>query len=455
MADLADDMADWPSDPYELLGVVPGTEARRVRKAYSELIRRFKPERFPEQFRRIREAFEQVQATEAWRALREASKIPDDVAAAAPMPISAAPPRSADPDQLWDAACAGEHDRVYRELRERVGRGGEPESTYLQLYWLRTAFPEVDPDVRPIDWAIRAIADGHEQGRSYANLHTELVYRGGMWRDPALVRLADAVRSAEAAARLFELRWSAAIRGGQWTLVLDEFDAARSRLHDQPAHWTRLLGWVVGHLAWRDDDHLQRAFEAGRSEIETLAVGNRSMDPHLERLDFLVELVRQWRQMPTARPLHRGIEAFLPISWHGTLGEMRWKLIDIYRVIGGNVVVALDHLDGLAASAPLVVNQLVVAAHQTYFSSFGNVRAEPDDVRAVFEKLGESAYRDRLLRVDLLDFLLREHVLVDDFLNCVPVREIDESLQVLLDQLAGDMPLRLVNIAQLTLETGR
>ena len=58
---LPDDLSQWPRDPYVLLGVAPGVSARDLRKAYSRLIRRFKPEQYPEHFRRIRDAYETVE----------------------------------------------------------------------------------------------------------------------------------------------------------------------------------------------------------------------------------------------------------------------------------------------------------------------------------------------------------------------------------------------------------
>ena len=92
---------------------------------------------------------------------------PDPLPNAHPLlPVPADDSDAQDPDvdseSLWDEACSGGHDRVYRLLRDRVWRGGAPESVYLRLYWLRVAFPEVDLDVKPIDWPVRAIAAGFE-----------------------------------------------------------------------------------------------------------------------------------------------------------------------------------------------------------------------------------------------------------------------------------------------------
>src|SRR4051812_38918873 len=64
--DLPDDMADWPTDPFALLGVTPGASGADVKRAYTRLLRRFKPEHHPDQFRRIREAYEACQERAAW-----------------------------------------------------------------------------------------------------------------------------------------------------------------------------------------------------------------------------------------------------------------------------------------------------------------------------------------------------------------------------------------------------
>jgi len=57
---LPDDVSLWPTNPYELLGVSPHNDARVARRAYLGLVRRFKPEHAPEQFKRIREAYDEA-----------------------------------------------------------------------------------------------------------------------------------------------------------------------------------------------------------------------------------------------------------------------------------------------------------------------------------------------------------------------------------------------------------
>lgn len=476
MSDLPDDMSRWPSDPYALLGVTPGTPTREIRKSYTNLIRRFKPEHYPDHFRRIREAYDQVQQSEQWRtyapppesqpqpppsdttipvdlSLEDAAPPPERPSEPnpPPIPISATSPSAS--DHLWDAACAGEHERVYRQLREQVQRGSAPEATYLQLYWLRVAFPEVDWDVKPIDWAIKAIGAGYEQGRAFEIIYAELLYRRELCRDAGLVALFDRVRNADAAARLFELRWRAALSFGQWSLVLDELPKAHARLFDHPQSLVSLLSWLVGYMAWSPEDHVARAMQKCRKDLEHLASGNRTLDYAMERLDFLDELVHQWRTMPHARPLHKDIRDFLPISWTGTLGQIRWRIFNLYQGMVGNVPLAIDSLDALAQSWPMTLAQITITAQQTYFASRGSFRAQPEDVKTVFREFFERSARDSPMRIDVLDFLARQRMTVDDFLTHVPFRESTEPVQNLLAQMANDNSLRLVNLAQMTLES--
>ena len=47
---------------YEILGLEPGASQLDIKKAYFKMIRRHSPESDPEQFQKIREAYEQLKA---------------------------------------------------------------------------------------------------------------------------------------------------------------------------------------------------------------------------------------------------------------------------------------------------------------------------------------------------------------------------------------------------------
>src|SRR5437660_1300776 len=63
---LPDDPARWPDDPRALLGVPANVGPRELRRAYNQLIRTYKPEQFPEEFRRIRAAYESLLPMAEW-----------------------------------------------------------------------------------------------------------------------------------------------------------------------------------------------------------------------------------------------------------------------------------------------------------------------------------------------------------------------------------------------------
>lgn len=63
---LPTDIGRWPRDPFALLGVKMGSDLKSVKRAYQRLIRIYRPEHHPVEFRRIREAYESAQSMTGW-----------------------------------------------------------------------------------------------------------------------------------------------------------------------------------------------------------------------------------------------------------------------------------------------------------------------------------------------------------------------------------------------------
>ena len=112
---LPPDPSSWPSDPFRLLGVTPGVSARDLRKAYLALIRSYKPEHSPEEFKRIREAYESAlpwaKALEARQVNGEAQPEPsnDFPSGVAPQPPFTPAPSASRPRRTpgrWRAAVS-------------------------------------------------------------------------------------------------------------------------------------------------------------------------------------------------------------------------------------------------------------------------------------------------------------------------------------------------------------
>ncbi|MEM9070753.1 MAG: J domain-containing protein [Myxococcota bacterium] len=101
------------AEAYEILGVEPGTDAKKARRAYLRLIKVHKPETDPEGFQRIREAYERIKKAPEWE-LRGATDAPHEPNDDAVKAWGAAPKKSwADQarESLSDAPPPPKHER--------------------------------------------------------------------------------------------------------------------------------------------------------------------------------------------------------------------------------------------------------------------------------------------------------------------------------------------------------
>ena len=259
---LPDDLSAWPTDPYRLLGVDRTTEPRAIRKAYHQLIRRFKPEHAPEAFRRIREAFE---ATQRFNPRDgddgdEATAAPDPTGEPPWAPVAPAPASAA--ADLWEQACAGDHAAAYQGLIGRWERGTHGEDLFLQLYWLLAVAPDLGPDQTPIDWLIRGLqACGPAAGRLRELWCREVEADPASATSGASRRLLDAGTPVSLVSFVVDARWRAARRYRDWGVITTDLDLLRVWL---PAAsvlaWARCLLLAAENLAWvtgRSRDDLQ------------------------------------------------------------------------------------------------------------------------------------------------------------------------------------------------------
>src|SRR5207237_7727542 len=172
---LPDDPAQWPNDPYELLGVAPEVSPPDLKRAYAQLIHRFKPEQHPEQFRLIRQAYEVVlRCAEMGIVFRvrpaDESEPPAGELLSRPTPIVLD-----DADRLCEQALNGEEAAAYAGLRALSERQPQRQDLLLRLYWLRTVFPDVDPERSAADWLIAAVRESGLSGPAMELLRLELL----------------------------------------------------------------------------------------------------------------------------------------------------------------------------------------------------------------------------------------------------------------------------------------
>ncbi|VTS00136.1 Heat shock protein DnaJ domain protein OS=Planctomyces limnophilus (strain ATCC 43296 / DSM 3776 / IFAM 1008 / 290) GN=Plim_3023 PE=4 SV=1: DnaJ [Gemmata massiliana] len=194
---LPDDPREWPTDPFALLGVPRSAREADLKCAYTRLIRKYKPEHAPDEFRRIREAYESAVEQSHW--YRDAPPVRDTFRdfplgpGASPEPPNpetsetpgqphetqidpAVLPAVADPvEEAWADAAAGRWADAYFALVALTNAHPDRADLPLRLYWLLALRPTLDDNRTRHDWLAAALTRAHLSGPATELYQRELV----------------------------------------------------------------------------------------------------------------------------------------------------------------------------------------------------------------------------------------------------------------------------------------
>jgi hypothetical protein len=254
---LPDDPHDWPTDPFALLGVPRSVGEADLKRAYTRLIRKYKPEHAPDEFRRIREAYESAVEMSRW--YRDAPPVrdafhdlpftappeaapPDPSAPQPDAPSGPAPepahepqidppvrPVSVDPvEAAWGDAVAGRWGDAYAVLVGLAAQDLDRADLALRLYWLLALRPTLDDGRTRHDWLAAALARGRLMGPAVE------LYRRELAADPPTA-LADPyahlleVQGASGRALLTVATARLAAADGRWAVIESDLAALEHR----------------------------------------------------------------------------------------------------------------------------------------------------------------------------------------------------------------------------------
>ena len=362
---LSDDLAKWPSDPYELLGIARGAPPRELRKAYTNLIRTFKPEHFPEHFRRIREAFESVQRyTNFFQSISEsnASATPaaDAPSASAihssPIPVEV---QASSVERVWQLVVDGKVPEAYRQLVELIDQTPDRADVYVRLYWLCVIYPGIDSDRPAVEWLSRGLDQCGVRGLLFDLFIAEVQDVPEEVSTTRFQKLMGRTASTEQLIPLVRLRWEMLCRASRWADILEEFEQVRDRLRSKDElGWLRLLVDLVSWLAWDRTDaaatDLQTIAKHEIRSLEHLALHNSYYFDRIDLLEALIEsctVIRGAANWPTdflellrdgyALPMTHIIRRFEKLLQHIHTEPVRWlSLFDLAAVEG---TAAINH----------------------------------------------------------------------------------------------------------------
>jgi hypothetical protein len=441
---LPDDLAQWPAEPNELLGVSFGVTPRDLRRAYNRLIRIYKPEQFPEEFRRIREAYEHLLQIAEWFGQRaEAAAVPDDEPQLLPPPKEKAsddgastwvpdeprpeekasesgfvPARPRGPEEeleeLWESAIAGRPLTAYDRLTQLNQQYAGRIDIYLRLYWLLTLYPELDSRRAPADWLVQGLLETGMAGQ------LQELYREEVADDPAEAlgerfgRLLESSAAPGLLADLMEWRLDAAARLQRWDFLAE--DVPRQRLRFGPGEevlWLRLVFFLADRVAWAGTPEGVRLM-ADCSEViarhEHLA---SSLSHSFDRFDLLLEASDGWLSLWTVSRLPAQFLQLIAASWSRPFAELRESLMAVLELIAGAPSRWLDHLDVMHERSPTTLSLFGVLLDRFEELHEGDTERRDRDAltKAVVAFLPQwDVTRYTVMRVQFLIFCIGEDI---------------------------------------------
>lgn len=273
---LPDDPRDWPTDPFSLLGVTRSVSEADLKRAYTRLIKKYKPEHKPEEFRRIREAYEAAVEMSRWyhdappvretfRDIPFTPPAPPDApppASDAPQATSNAPPETridppvrpvfVDPiEEAWADAVAGKWADAYLALASLAEAYPHRVDLALRLYWLLALRPTLDDARTRHDWLAAALTRARLAGPSVE------LYRRELAVDPSVALYAPYLKLLELPdvngrhrLAFATLRLAAAADESRWALLDLDLVALTPHIREfDESEWLRYLTELTGRVA--------------------------------------------------------------------------------------------------------------------------------------------------------------------------------------------------------------
>jgi hypothetical protein len=464
--ELPEDVTLWPQDPHALLGVSPDVLPADLRRAYTRLIRFYKPEQFPEQFRRIREAYETVlRLTELLLALRNPAQIAaqeeaggEEAAGSAggmSQPIAGTEGEDkvgAEVHALWELAIAGEEASAYQGLREVSERHAGRQDVYLRLYWLTSLSPTLQPSMMPFDWLVEGVARAGWSMRSAELIHREVEAEPQLAFAEGYQKLVSASQSSALLIEVMHWRWQAASRLGRWESIQADIEGLRPRLMEQGEEpWAQLLMRAVNYLAWAKDQPIIESTARYFAELEGLEHLHGRLQQEFDQLESLRELTATWHILRKDTKVPNDVLALVRGSWFLPREIIRKELWQFVEEIVRDPQQWLEKLTLVHTEGPALFNYLGGVLQQ--LQEENGTLPDPPPPQVLAPRVAEFlAPKKRLpygkIRRQVLDFCLKEAV-PPGILAAFATNSLGQQLgtTALAEKIQTDWPLHFIALA--------
>lgn len=317
---LPDDPAQWPTDPFDLLGVGQHDDLTAVRRAYTRLIRRFKPEHYPDQFRRLRSAYEsilnfrQMDASEHFEPVQVVSSPRESGDQRARIDPTERPVNKS--QQLWALASQGEFDRALVGLRDHPWERSQIGSAALMEYWITKLKNPHPHSELPCKILLRNLQHFRRLPKVLQLAADELRLHPALAREIDLEMCVDGLLDCDDVLDLLQLRWQAALRCSQFQLIAQDWRFLSLHYFEHQSLRAAIALTAVDFLIWstaRSDQDLVRELT---SDLESTIGLKQFKALDMDRLDQLVLLCNELIAFVEERPQWLSMSNWVSRMWN-------------------------------------------------------------------------------------------------------------------------------------------
>ncbi len=497
---LPDDPAQWPTDPYEVLGVGRQVDRRELRRAYTRLIRRFKPEHFPTQFRLIRDAYEslenylqyqeffgvesssgdEVQAEEATVDLPDngEEKVGETTSLSSVSEEKVATHDEA--SAAWQIAKEGRLTEAYRRLQELTQRRTNDADLYVRLYWLLVLFPNLDPKCDRRQWLTTGLSATGFDGQLLELYIKELQGDPEEILQPRCRKLLECRSPLASWARFVGCYWELAGLSNHWEMIAQDMQVLREEIiHADRTIWARLLLTGTEQYLWQDDPQAyDEMAQACRDELEGYEEEHWELSHELDRCDYVAELTAgrrllkvnyvvsllsrmkrenwpiesrmvaiQEKEMPDFLRILRDL---LRCSWVQPFEMVQPQILLLLRPLVENPRQAINDFDRLNNTSSSVLHQLNSLVEILYqrrhdFSDDGGEDQVAEETETFLRTHDWGIYEK--IRNDILFYCISNQITLDAFRSAAEKADLPLQRGGLLERLHCDLPLRCLTTA--------
>jgi hypothetical protein len=348
----------------------PGVSERDLRRAYARLIRAYKPEQFPEHFRRIREAYEAAQRYAQYFSVFEAAAdSPVQAAESPPTPeqTPATPEGGAtgtpaerllssleeELDAAWSYAVEGDEARAYASLLDLQSRHAERSDVCLRLYCLLKVAPGLDAGRTPCDFLAQGLRQTGGSGPCHELCRREIEDNPDEALTERFAELLSTTTQPGLLATLVQWRWTAAGRLGRFEVIENDLPDLRARLAgDQEEIWLRLVAAAADRLAWAPP----RTNSAGLAECLREAARHEHLQLRcadvFDRLELLERAASGWHALRKQGTIPRDFLELLCSFWTRPFSEIRRSVTALLAAVAARTDFWLVQLDNVHHSSP-------------------------------------------------------------------------------------------------------